>query len=96
MNVRIAGAIEPKPGIPPTASHIINLSRKAKAEKISVILVEDYFSTAPALRIKRDNPAIRVEKIAVAVGGRSELKTLADVYRHLATSIAPSVKPTQP
>jgi ABC-type Zn uptake system ZnuABC Zn-binding protein ZnuA len=39
----VAGHVEPKPGIPPTPSHTLEIINLIQAEKIPVILVEPYF-----------------------------------------------------
>jgi len=39
----IAGHVEPKPGIPPTPSHTLEIINLIKGEKIPLILVEPYF-----------------------------------------------------
>jgi zinc/manganese transport system substrate-binding protein len=40
FNLRILGCIEPKPGIPPTASHIASLIDQIKAEKQRVVIAD--------------------------------------------------------
>jgi zinc/manganese transport system substrate-binding protein len=39
----IAGEIEPKPGIPPTPSHTLEIINRIKADKIKVILAEPFY-----------------------------------------------------
>jgi zinc/manganese transport system substrate-binding protein len=39
----VAGTVEPKPGIPPTPSHTLEIINLIKSEKIPLILVEPYF-----------------------------------------------------
>jgi zinc/manganese transport system substrate-binding protein len=39
----VAGTVEPKPGIPPTPSHTLEIINLIKNEKIPLILVEPYF-----------------------------------------------------
>lgn len=56
-----AGNIEPKPGIPPTASHIIGLINLIKQENIKCLLVESFFETRAAQRIQTST------KVGVAV-----------------------------
>lgn len=41
----VAGHVEPKPGIPPTPSHTLEIINLIKAERIPLILVEPYFDT---------------------------------------------------
>ena len=43
FKLEIVGHVEPKPGIPPTPSHTLEIINLIKAQKIPVILVEPYF-----------------------------------------------------
>ena len=45
------GYIEPKPGVAPSAKHIVQLIRKIKIEKIRCILNEDYYEETAARRV---------------------------------------------
>jgi zinc/manganese transport system substrate-binding protein len=44
----VAGHIEPKPGIPPTPAHTLQIIRLIQGEKIKAILVEPYVDTKTA------------------------------------------------
>lgn len=41
----VVGHIEPKPGIPPTPSHTLEIIQMIQAKKVALILVEPYFDT---------------------------------------------------
>jgi zinc/manganese transport system substrate-binding protein len=41
----VVGHVEPKPGIPPTPSHTLDIIRLIQAKKVPLILVEPYFDT---------------------------------------------------
>jgi zinc/manganese transport system substrate-binding protein len=43
FNLVIVGHVEPKPGIPPTPSHTLEIINLIKAQKVPLILVEPYF-----------------------------------------------------
>jgi ABC-type Zn uptake system ZnuABC Zn-binding protein ZnuA len=43
FNLNIVGHVEPKPGIPPTPSHTLEIVNLIQAQKVPVILVEPYF-----------------------------------------------------
>ena len=45
FGIEVAGYVEPKPGIPPTPSHTLELIGQMKAQNIKVIWVEPYFDT---------------------------------------------------
>jgi ABC-type Zn uptake system ZnuABC Zn-binding protein ZnuA len=54
----VIGYVEPKPGIPPSPSHTIELVAEMKRQQVKLILVEPYFDTKTP------------ESIARAVGGK--------------------------
>jgi zinc/manganese transport system substrate-binding protein len=43
FNLNIVGHVEPKPGIPPTPTHTLEIVNLIQAQKVPVILVEPYF-----------------------------------------------------
>ena len=66
FNLQLVGEIEPKPGIPPTAKHIIGLIGKLKERGGGCILVESFFETTPARRINKSVP-VHIETIPTEV-----------------------------
>ena len=79
--------LEPKPGIPPTAQHILEVIKVAKAQKIKLILVENFFDISFAGKIISEIPDMRVVTIPVEVGGDPTIKTLDDLYENLVSVI---------
>ena len=75
--------LEPKPGIPPTASHLIDIEAKVKQRKIPLVLVENYFDMRSTRRLEEAVPGLRIESVAVSVGGSPGIKTLDDLYESL-------------
>jgi zinc/manganese transport system substrate-binding protein len=57
FNLKSLATIEPKPGVPPTAKHIISLIDLVKKNKVQCILNESYFETTAAERIKTESGA---------------------------------------
>ncbi|MCB0420936.1 MAG: zinc ABC transporter substrate-binding protein [Bdellovibrionales bacterium] len=51
-------SIEPHPGIPPTAKHIIGLIRQIRQEKVRCILNESYFETTAGERLRKETGAV--------------------------------------
>tara|TARA_B100000749_G_scaffold280887_2_gene279994 strand:+ start:51432 stop:52319 length:888 start_codon:yes stop_codon:yes gene_type:complete len=52
FDLDVVASIEPKPGIPPTAKHIISLIKLVKQKNVKCILNENYFETTAGERIK--------------------------------------------
>jgi ABC-type Zn uptake system ZnuABC Zn-binding protein ZnuA len=68
FGIRIAGFVEPKPGIEPTASHTAKIVEMVKAKNIRIIGVEPYFSRRAPDTIARMTEA-RVVTLPPSVGG---------------------------
>ena len=79
--------LEPKPGIPPSASHVLKLISTMKKLKIKKIIVENYFDSSVAKRIKREIPDVKIEVVPVGVGGEEGVNSLFDLYDHLIAKI---------
>lgn len=51
FGLQVAGDVEPKPGIPPSARHVHDLIEKMKADKIRVVMAPSYFDPSQAQAI---------------------------------------------
>ncbi len=87
FGVKAIGFLEPKPGIPPTAQHILSIMDLVKKEKVGVILVENYFDTKIADRLTAEVPSVKVKVVGISVGSKPELKTHADVIEQIVQAI---------
>lgn len=59
-------SIEPKPGVPPTTKHVLQLIQKAKAKGTQCILVESFFEMTAAERIKK-SVGVHIEAVPTEV-----------------------------
>ncbi len=71
FGLKVVDFIEPRPGIPPTPSHILELKQKIKAEGVKLILVEPYFDPKQAQNIAEATGA-KVVEMPASVGGDKE------------------------
>jgi len=79
--------LEPKPGVPPSAAHIMNVIKKIKKFKVKTIVIENYFDDAIAKRIKRDVPEVEIAIVPVTVEGQDGISSIFDLYEYLAKRI---------
>lgn len=79
--------LEPKPGIPPTAQHIMEVIRVVKEKNIKLVMIENFYDKSFADKIATEVPNIKIVTIPVEVGGEPSIKTLDDLYEHLVTVI---------
>jgi ABC-type Zn uptake system ZnuABC Zn-binding protein ZnuA len=67
----VIGYVEPKPGIPPSPSHTINLIAEMKRQNVKLILVEPYFDSKTPESIARETGG-KVLVLTPSVGGVKE------------------------
>jgi ABC-type Zn uptake system ZnuABC Zn-binding protein ZnuA len=67
----VIGYVEPKPGIPPSPSHTLELMQEMKRQNVKIIAVEPYFDLRTPNAIARDTGA-QVLVLAPSVGGVKE------------------------
>jgi zinc/manganese transport system substrate-binding protein len=75
--------LEPKPGIPPTASHLIDVIRQMKERKLKLILIENYFDDSVKNKFINEVPGVQVVRVPVSVGGDAKLDTTEDLIENL-------------
>jgi zinc/manganese transport system substrate-binding protein len=68
----VIGYVEPRPGIPPTPQHTLDLIAEMKRQNVKIILVEPYFDLKTPNAISRETGA-RVVVLAPSVGGSKEV-----------------------
>jgi zinc/manganese transport system substrate-binding protein len=68
----VIGYVEPRPGIPPSPSHTIELIGEMKRQNVKVLLVEPYFDLKTPNSIGRETGA-RVLVMPPSVGGEKEI-----------------------
>jgi len=77
----IADYVEPKPGIPPTPSHTLDLINKMKAENIKLILVEPYFDMRTPESVAQQTGGTALVLLP-SVGGVKEVQTYFQLFDH--------------
>lgn len=72
FNLNVVGYVEPRPGIPPSPSHTVELIAMMKRENVKVIMVEPYFDLKTPNAIARDTGA-KVVVMMPSVGGEKQI-----------------------
>jgi zinc/manganese transport system substrate-binding protein len=72
FDLDVVGYVEPRPGIPPSPSHTVELIQLMKRENVKVILIEPYFDSKTPNAIGRDTGAQVVVGMP-SVGGEKEI-----------------------
>jgi zinc/manganese transport system substrate-binding protein len=87
----IVGTIEPKPGIPPSPSHTLDIINLIIAEKVKVILVEPYFDRKTPDSIAAKTGAAVVTTYP-SVGGVPEIADYFDLFDHDVSALATALE----
>jgi len=72
FGLNIVGYVEPRPGIPPTPQHTLDLINEMKRQNVKLVLVEPYFDMKTPNAIGRDTGA-QVLVMPPSVGGNKEV-----------------------
>jgi len=79
FGVEVVEYMEPKPGIPPTPGHVVNVINKMKELNIKVMLVANYFDVARVHKVSDKVGAIPVI-VGLAPGGQEGMNTFFDQF----------------
>ncbi len=77
FNLDIIGYVEPKPGIPPSPQHTLDLINEMKRQNVKIMMIEPYFDLKTPNAIGRDTGA-QVLVMPPSVGG---VKEIADYFK---------------
>jgi zinc/manganese transport system substrate-binding protein len=72
FGLEIVGYVEPRPGIPPTPQHTLDLMNEMKRQNVKIVLVEPYFDLKTPTAIGRETGA-HVLVMPPSVGGVKEV-----------------------
>jgi zinc/manganese transport system substrate-binding protein len=75
----VIGYIEPKPGIPPSPAHQLEVTEEMKRQNVKIILVEPYFDLQTPNKIARDIGG-KVLVMTPSVGGVKEVQNYIQLF----------------
>jgi len=87
----VMGYVEPKPGIPPSPSHTLELIQEMKRQNVKLILVEPYFDLKTPNNVGNATGA-KVLVMMPSVGGAPQIKTYFDLFDYNTTLLTDAIK----
>ena len=93
FGLEVIGYVEPKPGIPPSPSHTIDLINEMKRQNVKIVLVEPYFDLKTPNSIGRETGA-KVLVMPPSVGGEKEITDYIKLFDHDVALIVAAAKET--
>lgn len=92
FGLEVVGYVEPKPGIPPSPSHTLDLVEEMKRSNIKTIVVEPYFSLKTPQAIAAQVPGAKVLVLAPSVGGVKEVTDYIQLFDYNVNLLAGTLK----
>lgn len=81
-SLKVSGVIEPKPGIPPTPTHILTLIDLMKRDRANLIITENYYDPRPSRELSERTGA-KAFLLPTSVGGEASIKSYEDLFDSL-------------
>lgn len=91
FGLAVMGFVEPKPGIPPSPSHTLQLITDMKSQGVKVIMVEPYFDKKTPNAIATQVGATVLE-LAPSVGGTKEATDYIKLFDYNVGAVATALK----
>jgi zinc/manganese transport system substrate-binding protein len=91
FGLNVIGYVEPKPGIPPTTSHTVELIDEMKRQGVKLIVVEPYFDVKTPQAIARQVGG-EVLELAPSVGGSKEATDYIELFDHDVSRLVDGLK----
>jgi ABC-type Zn uptake system ZnuABC Zn-binding protein ZnuA len=89
----VIGYVEPKPGIPPSPAHTLDLEQEMKRQNVKIVLVEPYFDLKTPNAIGRDTGAA-VLVMLPSVGGVKEAGDYFQLFDYDINLLVAAIKKT--
>jgi zinc/manganese transport system substrate-binding protein len=93
FKLNVVGYVEPRPGIPPSPGHTLDLMQEMKRQQVKIIMVEPYFDLKTPNAIARDTGA-QVVVMAPSVGGAKEITDFIKLFDYDLTLLVGAIKQT--
>ena len=87
----VIGYVEPKPGIPPSPAHTLELMATMKREGVKLLLVEPYFDEKTPNSIGRET-GVPVLVLPPSVGGEKEITDYVKLFDHNVDAVLTAMK----
>jgi len=92
FGLEVMGYVEPKPGIPPSPVHTLELIDEMKRGGVKLIVVEPYFSLKTPQAIANQVPGGQVLILAPSVGGVKEVTDYVQLFEYNVNLLAGALK----
>ena len=91
-DLNVVDYVEPKPGIPPSASHTVDVIKRMQADGVKIILVENFYDGRVPKLISSKVPGSSVVTVPNSVGGEDSIKSYFDLMDRITSALATAAK----
>ena len=91
FGLKVMGYVEPRPGIPPSPGHTLELIQEMKRHNVKIILMEPYFEAKTPNAIARETGA-RVVVLSPSVGSVKGVTDYFTMFDHNVNSVVAAIK----
>lgn len=84
--------LEPKPGIPPTASHLMDVLEQIHQRHLRLVLIENLYDDSVENKLKQDDSKLVIKRVPVSVGGEEQIKSNEDLIEDLVKTVEGATK----
>jgi len=89
----VIGYVEPRPGIPPSPRHTLDLIAEMKRQAVKILIVEPYFDLKTPNSIARETGA-RVLVLPPSVGGEKDITDFIALFDHDVALLVRTIRET--
>lgn len=89
----VIGYVEPRPGIPPSPGHTVELMREMKRLGVKIVMIEPYFDRKTPDSIGRETGA-KVLVMPPSVGGEKQITEYVGLFEHDVAMLVAAIKET--
>jgi zinc/manganese transport system substrate-binding protein len=93
FGLKVVGYVEPRPGIPPSPGHTIDLIQEMKRDGVKILLVEPYFDLKTPNAVSRETGA-KVLVMSPSVGGVPEVTDYIKLFDYDLNLLTTAIKET--
>jgi ABC-type Zn uptake system ZnuABC Zn-binding protein ZnuA len=91
FELEVVDFVEPRPGIPPSPSHVQGLVTRMKQGDVALLVMEDFFDPRLPRRIS-DQTGVPLAILPTSVGAEPSIRTYFDLFDHLLATLGARLK----
>lgn len=91
FGLRGIGYLEDRPGIPPSPAHLVQIMRRMREERVSVIFHESYYDRATSDMVG-SRTSVKVLVLPTSIGGAKGIATYEQLIDHLVNQFVAAAK----